>query len=289
MLSYRHSFHAGNLADVLKHCILSAVLDAVVTKPAPLIYLDTHAGAGIYRLDGAAHAEHHGGVTALRVVAQQTAPPAIERYLALVDSCNDGTASLPASSSAVSVASSYGYPGSALIAARLLRESDRLVLAERHPADCEALTALFRADSRVRVDCGDGYALLKSALPPRERRGVILIDPAYELADEPDQLIDGLRGALARFRHGVYLIWYPLHGKHDYARLKRHYLRLDPPKTLCIELDPRQPAPRGATGSGLLILNPPFQALKRLAALTDYLGRTLAPGGRATYQWLVPE
>ena len=171
----------------------------------------------------------------------------------------------------------------------MLRDSDRLVLAERHPADCDALAALLRADPRVRIDCGDGYALLKSALPPRERRGVILIDPAYELADEPDQLIDGLRGALARFRHGVYLVWYPLHGKHDHARLKRHYLRLDPPKTLCIELDPRQPAPRGATGSGLLIVNPPFQALAELAALTDYLGRTLAPGGRATYQWLVPE
>ncbi len=170
------------------------------------------------------------------------------------------------------------YPGSALIAARLLRETDRLVLAERHPADCDELTALLRADPRVRVDCGDGYALLKSALPPRERRGVILIDPAYELADEPDQLIEGLRGALARFRHGVYLVWYPLHGKHDHARLKRHYLRLDPPKTLCIELDPRQPAPRGATGSGLLIVNPPFQALADLAALTEYLGRTLATG-----------
>lgn len=276
MLSYRHSFHAGNLADVLKHSILRVVLDAAATKPAPLMYLDTHAGAGIYRLEAGANAEHHGGITAIRAAAQQGAPPVVERYLALVDSCND-------------TGPSQWYPGSALIAARLLRESDRLVLAERHPADCDALTALLRADPRARVDCGDGYTLLKSALPPRERRGVVLVDPAYELADEPDQLIDGLHDAFARFRHGVYLVWYPLHGKHDHARLKRHYLRLDPPKTLCIELDPRQPASRGATGSGLLIINPPFQALDDLATLTDYLGRTLALGGRATQQWLVPE
>ncbi len=104
-------------------------------------------------------------------------------------------------------------------------------------------TRLRRCFARTRAfasNRGDGYALLKSVLPPRERRGVILIDPAYELADEPDQLVDGLRDALARFRHGVYVVWYPLHGKHDHARLKRRYVRLDPPKTLCIELDPHE-------------------------------------------------
>jgi 23S rRNA (adenine2030-N6)-methyltransferase len=276
VLSYRHSFHAGNLADVLKHAVVHAVLDAALTKPAPLLCLDTHAGAGVYRLDNHVDAEHHAGVGAVRAAcARAKPPPIIERYLALVDSHQHLGASW--------------YPGSASIAAGLLRDADRLIFAERHPADADALAALFRADSRVLIQSGDGYALLKSVLPPRKRRGVILIDPAYELADEPDQLVDGLRNALARFRHGVYIVWYPLHGKHDPARLKRRYARLDPPKTLCIELDPRQPAPRGATGSGLLIVNPPFQALSDLEALTDYLGRTQAAGGRTTYEWLVPE
>ena len=282
MLSYRHSFHAGNLADVLKHSILTAVLEAAVSKPAPFLYIDTHAGAGIYQFDVSvqesadARAEHRGGIDPLRAAVLQTPPKSIVRYLDCVGSFN-------------AAAATVCYPGSAVIAAHLLRDTDRLLLYERHPADAEALAHTLRADPRAQIEFGDGYARLKAALPPRERRGVILIDPAYELADEPIQVIDGLRAALSRFRHGVYLVWYPLHGKHDHATLKRHFRRLDPPKTLCIELDPRPPAARGATGSGMLVVNPPFQAVAELDALTAFLGRTLAPGGRAICEWLVPE
>jgi len=278
LLSYRHSFHAGNLADVLKHSILTAVFDAATAKVAPLVYIDTHAGAGIYRLDDPAdsHAEHRAGITALRALQTHEGPRCIARYLECVDSVNGA-------------APTVWYPGSAMIAARLLRDTDRLILAERHPADWAELDDLLRADHRVTVECGDGYSLLKSALPPIERRGIILVDPAYELADEPSHLIDGLRHAIKRFRHGVFLIWYPLHGKHDPATLKRHFRRLDPPKTLCIELDPRQPAQPGATGSGLLIVNPPYQAIEQLEALRVFLGRTLVPGGRSACDWLIAE
>jgi len=278
LLSYRHSFHAGNLADVLKHAILSAVLDAATVKPAPLVYIDTHAGTGIYRLDDAAvsHAEHRAGITALRALEMREAPRCITRYLQCVDSVN-GTAA------------TAWYPGSAMIAALMLRDTDRLMLAERHPEDWAVLDDLLRADRRVTVEFGDGYSLLKSALPPMERRGIILIDPAYELADEPTQVIEGLRQAFKRFRHGVYLIWYPLHGKHDPATMKRHFRHLDPPKTLCIELDPRQPAQPGATGSGLLIVNPPYQAIAELEALRVFLGHTLTPGGRSACDWMIPE
>jgi 23S rRNA (adenine2030-N6)-methyltransferase len=278
LLSYRHSFHAGNLADVLKHSILTAVLEAAVTKPTPLVYLDTHAGAGIYQFDDGtdARAEHRFGIDALRGAAVQAAPHSIARYLDCVGSLNAGPTTLC-------------YPGSAVIAAQLLRDTDRLLLCERHPADAAALAHTLRADPRVRIEFGDGYAQLKSALPPLERRGVILIDPAYELADEPIQVIDGLRAALSRFRHGVYLVWYPLHGKHDHTTLKRHFRRLDPPKTLCVELDPTPPAPAGATGSGVLVVNPPFQAVAELEALTAFLGRTLTPGARAICEWLIPE
>lgn len=278
MLSYRHSFHAGNLADVLKHSILTALLDAAIAKPAPLLYVDTHAGAGVYQFDdaSAARTEHCGGIDPLRAAVLHEPPKSIVRYLECVGSFNAGP-------------STVCYPGSAMIAAYLLRDIDRMLLCERHPADADALAHTLRADPRVRIEFGDGYALLKAALPPRERRGVILIDPAYELADEPTQVIEALRAALSRFGHGVYLVWYPLHGKHDHATLKRHFRRLDPPKTLCIELDPRPPAARGATGSGVLVVNPPFQAIAELDALTKFLGRTLTPGGRATCEWLIAE
>lgn len=278
MLSYRHSFHAGNLADVLKHSILAAVLDAATAKAAPLVYVDTHAGNGIYQLDDAAdsRAEHRAGISALRALESEPAPACISRYLECVDSVNGAAAT-------------RWYPGSAMIAARLLRDTDRLILAERHPADWAVLDDLLRADRRVTVEFGDGYSLLKSVLPPMERRGIILIDPAYELADEPTHVIDGLRAGFKRFRHGVYIVWYPLRGKHDPATLKRHFRHLDPPKTLCMELDPRQPAQPGAIGSGLLIVNPPYQAIAELEALRVFLGRTLASGGRSACDWLIPE
>lgn len=274
MLSYRHGFHAGNLADVVKHCALTAVLGAAIAKPAPLVYVDTHAGAGVYSLDY--EGEHCGGVVPLRAHSREPMPRCVSRYLDCVGSFNTG-------------ASLRSYPGSAMIAAHWLRPTDRLLLCERHPADHASLSQTLRADPRVQIDCCDGYAMLKAVLPPRERRGVILIDPAYELADEPQQLIDGLKSALARFGHGVYLVWYPLHGKHDPVALKRRYKRLDPPKTLCIELDPHQPAARGATGSGLLVVNPPYQAVAEIESLTTFLGRALAPNGRAVCDWLVPE
>jgi 23S rRNA (adenine2030-N6)-methyltransferase len=278
LLSYRHSFHAGNLADVLKHSILTALLDAATAKPAPMLYIDTHAGAGVYQFDdaSAARTEHCGGIDPLRAAVLREPPRSIVRYLDCVGSFNAGP-------------STVCYPGSAMIAAYLLRDIDRLLLCERHPADADALAHALRADPRVRIEFGDGYVRLKAALPPRERRGVILIDPAYELADEPIQVIEGMRAALSRFGHGVYLVWYPLHGKHDHATLKRHFRRLNPPKTLCIELDPRSPAARGATGSGVLVVNPPFQSIAELEALTRFLGRTLTPGGRATCEWLIAE
>ncbi len=279
MLSYRHAFHAGNLADVLKHSTLTAVLDAVTSKSTPLFYLDTHAGAGIYQF-GEAHTEHRRGIEALRAANPAGMPHSIARYLDCIAAFNVGP-------------STSLYPGSAIIAARLLRDIDRLLLCERQPADfnmlANALRAHVRKEVQTKAQCGNGYDLLKSTLPPPERRGVILIDPAYELTDEPVQLINGLRAALSRFRHGVYLVWYPLHSKHDHATLKRHFCRLDPPKTLCIELDPAPPAAPGATGSGVLVVNPPFQAVAELNLLTAHLSRTLAPGGRAICEWLISE
>jgi 23S rRNA (adenine2030-N6)-methyltransferase len=277
LLSYRHSFHAGNLADLLKHSVLIAVLQAALKKTAPLLYLDTHAGAGFYELDTAdATAEHRAGIGALLASPSAAPPECIAHYLA-------GIVPAPRGSTRVR------YPGSAAIAAGLLRDDDRLILAERHPADHAALDHALGYDPRVRIEFGDGYALLKSALPPVQRRGVVLIDPAYELTSEPVHLIDGLRTALNRFRHGVYLVWYPLRGKHDMADMQRHFLRLQPPKTLRIELHPGAPDHAGAIASGLWLINPPYQAIAPLEQLLRYLHQNVVTGGRVVCDWLVDE
>jgi len=275
LLSYRHSFHAGNLADVLKHSALTTLLQAALNKPTPILYVDTHAGAGDYDLAASdLRAEYHGGIGALRALGAVTVPTGIATYL---------DSALPAARAGAR------YSGSAVIAARLLRATDRLVLAERHPADYAALVRTLGTDRRVQIDPGDGYTVLKSVLPPPERRGIVLIDPAYELADEPVRLIDSMRAALARFRHGVYIVWYPLQSKHDANDLKRHFGKLDPPKTLCIELDPGPSARPGAIASGVLIVNPPYQAQAQLAELTTFLGRNLLPEGRARCEWLIAQ
>jgi 23S rRNA (adenine2030-N6)-methyltransferase len=274
LLSYRHSFHAGNLADVLKHSVLTTVLQAALNKPAPLLYIDTHAGGGDYALSTSdRRAEYRGGIGALLAV-RAPLPAAIGAYLDCALQPDRAMAR---------------YAGSAVIASRLLRETDRLVLAERHPADYAALVRSLGTDHRVSIDPGDGYALLKSVLPPRERRGVVLIDPAYELADEPVRLIDALRAAFARFRHGVYLVWYPLQSKHDPKDLQRHFCKLDPPKTLCIELDPGETGLPGTIASGVLVVNPPYQAGAQLGELTTFLGRNLLPSGKARCEWLIGE
>ncbi|NJN51556.1 MAG: 23S rRNA (adenine(2030)-N(6))-methyltransferase RlmJ [Gammaproteobacteria bacterium] len=181
------------------------------------------------------------------------------------------------------------YPGACHIAARTLADPHRLLLCELHPRDHQALTRHFARARNVRVVCEDGYSLLKSELPPKETRAVTLIDPAYELRDEPTTLLDGLRAAFERFRHGTYVLWYPLTGKLDHARLLHEFVRLTPPKTLQLELNPQQDSQSGAVASGLLIVNPPFAAVEALAASLSYLRTVLAPRGISRFDWLVPE
>lgn len=275
MLGYRHAFHAGNLADVLKHATLTALIDALVVKPAPLAYLDTHAGAGAYALDRKdPAAEWRAGIGILLREDLPPPPSAVASYVDCVRSYQRA----------------HGrYPGSAVIAALRLRDDDRLLLAERHPADHPALAATFGADRRVKVQHTDGYGLLRSALPPLERRGLVLIDPAYEAADEPARLLAGLEAGLRRFRHGVYLVWYPLTGKHPAADMARRLKRLAPPKTLRIELSPAGAARAGAVASGVWIVNPPFQAVAPLEAMARWFARHLVPDGTVRCDWLIAE
>lgn len=276
MLSYRHGYHAGNLADVLKHCALVAVLDASVVKPKPIFYLDTHAGAGYYDLRAQyarSNGEHQAGIRRLQSLAAQSDPPAAVRaYLARI-------AEIEREHQRAT------YPSAAALAAHVLRSVDRLLLAERHPVDVTSLERAFAHDRRARVVSGDGYALLKSALPPRERRGIVLIDPSYELEREPTSIAEGLAQALARFRSGTYLIWYPLAGKLDPSRLVKRIERLDPPPTLRIELAaPSNEA--GAVGSGVLIVNPPYSAQAPIVEAHAYLANRLGGDRAHRCEWL---
>jgi 23S rRNA (adenine2030-N6)-methyltransferase len=275
VLGYRHAFHAGNLADVVKHAALTALIDALISKPAPLTYLDTHAGAGDYALDQ--HdpaAEWRAGIGILLRGDLPQPPAAVAHYVDCVRRYQRAH---------------RRYPGSAVIAAQRLRDDDRLLLAERHPADHPTLAAALAADRRVRVQQADGYALLRSALPPLERRGLVLIDPAYEADDEPARVLAGLDAGLRRFRHGVYLVWYPLIGKHDPADMVRRLRRLEPPKTLRIEIRPGGTARAGAIASGVWIVNPPFQAVAPLGAMANWFARHLVPAGSVRCDWLIAE
>lgn len=266
MLSYRHGFHAGNHADVLKHIVLMDCIGKLLKKDAPLLYVDTHAGAGSYLLRegyAAKNEEWAGGIERLSGLADPddpalAEPDGVSRYLALVRGC------APA------------YPGSPLIAARLMRPRDRLALFELHPSDFEPLSTLFADDNRVQVKKADGFAGLRGLLPPVSRRGLVFIDPSYELASDYDSVVKAVAGALRRFANGVYMVWYPLLEREEARELPARLVGLAE-KSLDIRLRVRSslPGERGMSGSGLVVLNPPWLLRETLDGLLPWLARVL--------------
>ena len=277
MLSYRHAFHAGNFADVFKHVVLRCALECLVRKPTPLLYLDTHAGAGRYALDGrmaSSAREADNGVA--RVLAESGAPSAVAHYLAQIRGMNPP-------------GRLTHYPGSPEIARALLRADDRMVLCELHPADHAALAALFEGRQRTQILASDGLAALKSQLPPPERRGLVLIDPPYERADEYRLVATALPEGLKRFATGTYLLWYPrLPGDAAAPMLKRLGNRLSAP-TLQLEFALGPPGDRpGMDGCGMLVVNPPWGLEASMRAALPWLAAQLGRrGARSDVEWLV--
>ena len=270
MLSYRHAFHAGNHADVLKHLVLAESLALLTTKDKALWYIDTHAGAGRYALGAGlatGHHEHAAGIA--RLWSEAVLPPALERYRALVRAQNpDGKLRF--------------YPGSPLIAAALLRPQDRSWLHELHPADATALRKLFaHGDDRTRVIAGDGIAGLRALLPPAPRRALVMIDPSWEVKDDYRELPVALRDALRRFPTGVYLVWYPLLERREPRELERKLRALGVAEWLQVSLRVQEPSTSagGMQGSAVFVLNPPWQLREALEACATTLARCLA-GGR---------
>lgn len=268
MLSYRHAFHTGNHADVLKHLVLVEVLRYLTQKDKPFWVIDTHAGAGMYALD-AGHAtklaEYRDGIG--RLWERTDLPPALAGYVELVKRANPGGAL-------------RRYPGSPWLSLQLLREADRLRLFELHSTDARLLQQNFAdAMRQVQVFADDGLAGLKALLPPPPRRAMVLIDPSFELASDYRAVPAALKDALTRFATGTYAVWYPQLSRHDSVtfpdKLKR--LAAKPHGWVHAALTVRQPTPDGfgMHGSGMFVINPPYTLAATLRQVLPLLVKLL--------------
>lgn len=279
MLSYRHGFHAGNFADVLKHSLLALIINALKHKDKPFVYIDTHAGAGKYALNAEfaqKTAEYQQGIGRLWSASQF--PEEIKDYLAAVRAENTPQQLLR-------------YPGSPQLVRRLVRSQDRLQLSELHGSDFEALKQLFVGDKQVMVAKEDGLAMLNKKLPPIQKRGLILIDPSYELKADYNRVVTALQSAHRRFATGVYALWYPVIEREQTERLLQRLKDTGLPRQLRVEhcVTP-DAAMRGMTGSGLLLINPPWQFDAQANVLLPWLNQILAEGqGHWRVEWQVPE
>ena len=288
-MQYRHSFHAGNFADVHKHVALLALVAALQKKDKGFLYLDTHAGEGLYSLTGPEarlSAESESGIARLeRALAQAAAPhPAIRHYMDCIVAIRRGLAH-----------GRHLYPGSPLLAASRLRAADRAICVESEASQVRALQRALDAlpeapAGKVQVMADDGYRQLKALLPPPQRRALVLIDPPYERADEEAQVGAGIAAALQRFESGVYAVWYPIKRRHDsdlwLSRLTRGITR----PTLVVELCVRRPdSAVGLNGSGMLIVNPPWQFDLEAAEWQTGLHDLLGGEGGSALRWLVNE
>ena len=267
MLSYRHGFHAGNHADVLKHIALVALLRMLTRKDKPLLVVDTHAGAGKYSLEhgfAARNAEFRNGIG--MIWERNDSPEPVADYLDQVRAVNpDGLL--------------RHYPGSPTISLGVLRPQDRLRLFELHSTEGPLLAEQFaQAGRRVDVTTGDGFAGLKAVLPPPSRRGLVLIDPSYELASDYRAVVTALRDGLRRFATGTYAVWYPLLHRRESEQLPDKLRRAAEADWVDIALSVKAPSPDGLGlhGSGLFIVNPPWQFSEQMRSIMPWLTRALA-------------
>ncbi len=292
MLSYRHAFHAGNHADVLKHLTVMLILEYLTQKDKGIMYLDTHAGAGSYSLTSdksAKTGEFHQGIEALFEASSQTNsdfPAPLKRYLALISDFNKKAMSAGRELDETRNQLKF-YPGSPNIAKILLRPQDKLHLYELHSADFPLLAKNFKQSRRLQLKQADGFAGLKSDLPPPTRRGLVLIDPSYETTDDYRQVINEVKEGLKRFAQGVYAVWYPQLDKIESKQLPKKWMHIKAGSHLTVSLKVKS-GKEGMTGSGMLIINPPWklkQALEQsLPALVAALGQDDSASFNISYQ-----
>ena len=277
-MNYRHAFHAGNHADALKHTVLLALLDALKRKDGPFFVLDTHAGRGRYELAAEASRKTSEADTGIgRLRAATGLPALLQRYVDAVAAHGEGI-----------------YPGSPLLVAGELREHDRLAACELQPEEAEALKTLFAHDPRVAVHARDGYGAIKALLPPKAgatkfARGLVLIDPPYEAQDAEYPLVHAaLREGLERWPNATWAVWYPIKQRRTLLPFFRKVAALPARSALVAELQIRpDDSPLRLNGSGMLLLNPPWQfdaaIASALPALRKYLGES---GASTRLEWL---
>lgn len=264
-MNYRHSFHAGNSADVVKHAILIALVQALQQKEGALTMIDTHAGCGLYDLGGDA-ALRTGEAAAGVMRAMVDTNPLLDPYRAAVRADNDGDV--------VRL-----YPGSPRVLARMVRAQDALILNEKHPEDAGTLRRVMRG-SGAAVHERDAYELWLAMVPPRTARGMVVVDPPYEQTDERARIAATLAAAHRKWAHGVTAIWFPLKERATQQRWTEQLRRLNIPKMLRIEhwlYDSEQPGVYN--GAGLFIVNPPYAFTQALPPLLEALRAALAPEG----------
>lgn len=279
MLSYRHSFHAGNHADIIKHSTLCLILEALNQKEKPYFYGDTHAGAGCYSLaseHAKATGEYLGGIS--KLWQAKDIPESLAAFMKVVSQYNRDSLRF--------------YPGSPLFAKALMREHDKLTLNEIHPSDAPLLKREFKQDRRAHIEAIDGYHFCKDRLPPTPRRGLVLMDPSYELRDEYSRLFKSVEDGLKRWETGIFALWYPVVDRQQIDQLERKIARQVKRPTLQVELAVAADSEGyGMTASGMIVINPPWRLFEQLADLLPWLASTLEADESANQRlhWLVKE
>jgi 23S rRNA (adenine2030-N6)-methyltransferase len=285
-MNYRHAFHAGGFADVIKHIVLVRILSYLQDKPAAFRVIDTHAGAGVYDLTSDEARRGSEWLTGIARVMQarfsETTLPLVAPYLDIIRAFNPQR-------------DLQAYPGSPLIARALLRPQDRLTACEVEPKTRKRLVDALRRDTQARVVDLDGWIALPAFVPPNERRGLVLIDPPYEQKDEFDRLAEGFAEAFAKWPTGCYLLWYPVKSRRATDNLARHVAEVagtgaSPGKCLRLEFSVApQSTEAGLTSAGLLIVNPPWRLASELRSILPELEKPLGQGGAGRFRLEMPK
>lgn len=279
-MNYRHAYHAGNFADVLKHAVLVGLIEALKLKSTPFCIVDTHAGSARYSLTSAEAEqtrEFASGIKPLLALTQL--PSLLHVYLNVVRAFNAGAPQ-----------ALHTYPGSPLISAALMRPGDRLIACELQPEEARKLKQEFQADARVACHHRDGYEALRALLPPKEKRGLVLIDPPFEAQlDEYHVILSALEDAARRWPNGLYAIWYPIKLRQDAEHFYRRLAALAFPKIAIAELCLHQPnSALRLNGCGMALINPPYRFEQTLAELLPALAKALEQSryGSHALRWL---
>jgi len=279
MLSYQHIYHAGNFADVHKHAVLCLLLEFLRTKDKSFFVLDAFAGRGGYDLESSESektGEYHEGIE--KVWSESDIPAPLSGYMAAVGQYNDGD-------------TLKRYPGSPWLIRHLLREQDRMALCELHPAEFDLLRSTIRSSRQVALHMRDGLDAMKGLLPPKERRGLLLIDPSYEVKSEYAGVAETVVRTYRHWREGIYAIWYPLLAAGNHEKLLNGLKHSGIRKILDCQLIVDSDKAPGMFGSGMVIINPPWKLDEQLKEVLPLLAGKLGREGRgqSAVRWLVPE